>query len=265
MKRKKACAALLCAAMTVSGFPLGGGIVSAQENAKQETEFDIYVSPQGSDTEGDGSESAPYATIDRAREAARELTADGGSATVSVGEGKYFLEEPVTFGPEDSHVTYVGDNAVLTGAKTLEDLEWENYEGEIRVASVGAGLGIDQLFIGGEQQTDIRITMQTRCSRGVRARLISRREARDGKIRQEDISVPCIQISGAGILTGSQGKTILRWGFPMSGSATITEVPACSPARSWWKISLRSWTLRENGTMTMRRAGYMYGRRKAWI
>ena len=153
MKRKKACAALLCAAMTVSGFPLGGGIVSAQENAKQETEFDIYVSPQGSDTEGDGSESAPYATIDRAREAARELTADGGSATVSVGEGKYFLEEPVTFGPEDSHVTYVGDNAVLTGAKTLEDLEWENYEGEIRVASVGAGLGIDQLFIGGEQQT----------------------------------------------------------------------------------------------------------------
>ena len=90
MKRKKACAALLCAAMTVSGFPLGGGIVSAQENAKQETEFDIYVSPQGSDTEGDGSESAPYATIDRAREAARELTADGGSATVSVGEGKYF-------------------------------------------------------------------------------------------------------------------------------------------------------------------------------
>ena len=153
MKRKKACAALLCAAMTLSGFPLGGGIVSAQENKVQGTDFDIYVSPKGSDTEGDGSEAHPYATIDRAREAARELTADGDSVTVNVGEGKYFLEEPIVFGPEDSHVAYVGDNAVLTGAKTLENLEWENYEGEIQVASVEAGLGIDQLFIGGEQQT----------------------------------------------------------------------------------------------------------------
>ena len=123
MKRKKACAALLCAAMTVSGFPLGGGIVSAQENVTQETDFDIYVSPQGSDSEGDGSEAKPYATIDKAREAARELTADGSSVTVSVGEGKYFLEDPVVFGPEDSNVTYVGDNAVLTGAEALENLE----------------------------------------------------------------------------------------------------------------------------------------------
>ena len=153
MKRKKACAALLCAAMTVSGFPLGGGIVSAQENVTQETDFDIYVSPQGSDSEGDGSEAKPYATIDKAREAARELTADGSSVTVSVGEGKYFLEDPVVFGPEDSNVTYVGDNAVLTGAEALENLEWENYEGEIRVASVEPGLGIDQLFIDGTQQT----------------------------------------------------------------------------------------------------------------
>ena len=153
MKRKKACAALLCAAMTVSGFPLGGGIVSARQNVTQETDFDIYVSPQGSDSEGDGSEENPYATLDKAREAVRELTADGGSATVSVGEGKYFLEDPVVFGPEDSNVTYVGDNAVLTGAKPLENLEWENYEGEIQVASVEAGLGIDQLFIDGAQQT----------------------------------------------------------------------------------------------------------------
>ena len=152
MKRKKVCAALLCTAMAVSGVPLGAQAAGGQDGDGQEMDFDIYVSPDGSDSEGDGSEENPYATIDKAREAAQKVTAEKGSALVSIGEGRYFLEEPVTFGPEDSNVTYVGSNAVLTGAKTLKDLKWDTYDGEIQVTSVEPGLGIDQLFIDGSQQ-----------------------------------------------------------------------------------------------------------------
>ena len=199
MKRKKVCAALLCTAMAVSGVPLGAQAAGGQDGDGQEMDFDIYVSPDGSDSEGDGSEENPYATIDKAREAAQKVTAEKGSALVSIGEGRYFLEEPVTFGPEDSNVTYVGSNAVLTGAKTLKDLKWDTYDGEIQVTSVEPGLGI----------------------------------APAGRTRQADTSEPFILINGAGIPTGSQGKMIPLSGFPTSGSAIITEGPACSPALSW--------------------------------
>lgn len=144
---KKVLATLLCLTMATTVLPT----VAYAETGEKAESYDIYVTVSGSDTKGDGSKTKPYATIEKAKEEARKRN-DKGTVTVSIGEGKYFIENPIQFDAEDSNVTYVGDNAILTGAKTLTNLEWKDYENEIKVADVDPGLGIDQLFIDGSQQ-----------------------------------------------------------------------------------------------------------------
>lgn len=150
MNSKKICLFLLSLAISASSISLEN--VAAKEKEDKISGYDIYVAVNGSNTDGDGSEAKPYATLDKAREAARELSSDTHNVRVSIGEGKYFVGEPIVFDAKDSNVTYVGDHAVLTGAKTLTDLTWENYSDSIKVASVESGQEIDQLFIDGEQQ-----------------------------------------------------------------------------------------------------------------
>ena len=152
MNKKRIFAFLLCFAMSATSISLEN-VMAKEVSDAADAAYDIFVAVDGSDTEGDGSEDKPYATLDKAKEAARELDKDNGSVRVSIGEGKYFVNDSIEFSAEDSNVTYVGNNAVLSGAKTLSDLKWDDYDRNIKVASVEAGLGIDQLFISGEQQT----------------------------------------------------------------------------------------------------------------
>jgi len=63
---------------------------------------ELYVSPSGSDSAA-GTERAPFRTITRARDAARQLAKP---ATVYLRGGKYVLDEPVVFGVQDGGVTY---------------------------------------------------------------------------------------------------------------------------------------------------------------
>ena len=87
----------------------------------EEFQADFYISPQGSD-ENDGSENAPFATFDRARQAVRELDRQGKSAvTVAVRAGEYNVDQ-ILFaeqdsGSEDCPVIYKahGGEAVLNG------------------------------------------------------------------------------------------------------------------------------------------------------
>ena len=62
---------------------------------------DIYVSPNGDDINGDGSEEKPFATLERARTAVRELpkTED---IVVEFADGFYFMNETVMFDEFDS-------------------------------------------------------------------------------------------------------------------------------------------------------------------
>ena len=90
--------------------------------------FALFVSPSGSDATGDGSASAPFASIARAQAAVRAATANASlplsaDAVVNVAAGTYVWPQPLRFGAADSgtggfSVRYVGAGlpAVFVGA-----------------------------------------------------------------------------------------------------------------------------------------------------
>ena len=90
---------------------------------------DFVVAPDGDDA-NDGSLEAPFATLERAREAVRQrLRSDAsGDLLVHIRHGRYELAETFVLGPEDSPVggtvtyaAYPGETATLSGGQALVD------------------------------------------------------------------------------------------------------------------------------------------------
>jgi len=88
---------------------------------------DFYVAPGGDDA-NPGTEAEPFATLARARDAARGRIAAGlsGDLSVLVRGGTYRITEPIVFGPEDGgtevhRVTYAAYPGEVPGisASTL--------------------------------------------------------------------------------------------------------------------------------------------------
>lgn len=99
----------------------------------------LFVSPQGSDT-ADGSAARPFATIQRAMQAVRDLKlaqTEPGPVTVTLAAGTYPLSAPLVFGPEDSGtakspVTWRsadGAQAVISGGQPIPG-PWTKVEGK---------------------------------------------------------------------------------------------------------------------------------------
>ena len=98
----------------------------------QPVEFDkivlsVYVSPDGDDA-NPGTETQPFKTIQKAREAVRNTKTDEkGNKEVNILPGVYFLTEPLRFGPEDGgsisdgywQVFYEGHDAHVSGGKRI--------------------------------------------------------------------------------------------------------------------------------------------------
>lgn len=93
------------------------------------TATEFHVSPTGSN-ESDGSVAAPFATIERARDAIRRLpTAErtAGPVNVFLHAGRHRLTRPVVFSPEDSgtaeapviYSARLGEQAVLDGGRAV--------------------------------------------------------------------------------------------------------------------------------------------------
>ena len=117
--------------------------------------LDLYVSPQGKDT-NPGTQGAPLATLAAARDAARTV-AGKEKVSVHVADGAYHLPETLVFSPEDSGsaefpVVYRAENeggAILSGGSELK-LEWKPFRDSIFQAATPEGLEVDQLFINGK-------------------------------------------------------------------------------------------------------------------
>ncbi len=132
----------------------------------------LYVDTKGNDRwsgkllePNAGKTDGPFATVQRARDAVRELKA--GQAlknpiTVAIRGGKYYFEETLRFTAEDSgsrefpirYQAYVGETVILSGGKKLAG--WKPYKGQIICAEVPGCKGgvwkFRQIFLNGEPQ-----------------------------------------------------------------------------------------------------------------
>lgn len=133
----------------------GGGVAQAEAMKK------FYVAPTGDDANS-GTEAEPFATIERARDAVREInvpmTAD---IVVILAGGTYSVSEPVVFDHRDSgrgghKVVYRaarGEKPVLSGAKAIEG--WEPAEDGIWKASTDLP-DFRQLYVDGKRAVRAR-------------------------------------------------------------------------------------------------------------
>ncbi|SEH03772.1 Right handed beta helix region [Nonomuraea solani] len=115
--------------------------------------FQIYVAPTGDDS-GPGTFERPFATLERARSAARE--ADGG-AVVQLRGGTHVLDRPFELTEADSGTVYQAygygtpsqEEAVVSGGRTIT--AWEERDG-LWAAEVG-DLETRQLYVDGRRAT----------------------------------------------------------------------------------------------------------------
>ncbi|HOZ45140.1 MAG TPA: right-handed parallel beta-helix repeat-containing protein [Candidatus Hydrogenedentes bacterium] len=130
----------------------------------------FYVALDGDDA-NPGTEEAPYATVSRVRDAIRALKANDAlpvsGVTVSIRSGRYFLDEAITLGPEDSgteespivYAAYPGEAVILSGGRAISG--WKPVGGnrwEVELADVAAGTWyFRQLFADGKRLTRARI------------------------------------------------------------------------------------------------------------
>ncbi|MFC1712393.1 HEAT repeat domain-containing protein [Candidatus Poribacteria bacterium] len=140
-----------------------------QERINESRRFatDLYVAVHGSD-QNPGTRSRPFATIQRARDAVRQIKETATEPiTVHVRGGTYYLSEPVVFTPEDSgtedvpitYAAYKGEKAKIRGSVKL-DLQWSEYRDGIMQAEIPAvkqdKLSFLQLSVAGRRQRPAR-------------------------------------------------------------------------------------------------------------
>ena len=122
----------------------------------------LHVSISGSDN-NPGTPQLPFATLHGAQQAVREVKKANVPTTVVVHAGTYYLESPLTFGPEDSgspggrikYAAQPGEAVTLSGGVRLA-CNWRPYRDGIMMASVQRGLDFTQLFVNGKRQVRAR-------------------------------------------------------------------------------------------------------------
>jgi hypothetical protein len=113
-----------------------------------------FVSPAGDDT-NPGTLGKPFATLERAQQAARLKRGD-----VILRGGNYYLPETLVFTARDSGTeetpvvfeNYPGETPVVSGGRRLENLDWQPFTNGIVQAKVPADVLTEELFVNGERQ-----------------------------------------------------------------------------------------------------------------
>jgi hypothetical protein len=130
-------------------------------NPQDPPKADFVVSPTGNDT-GAGTMAAPFATLERARDAVRELGSKK-PVTVLVRAGTYFLDRPLEFKAGDSGtpgapVTYAafpGDRVVLSGGTPIHGAKLGDLGGRPMWAAESPETR--QLFVNGRRAPRTRL------------------------------------------------------------------------------------------------------------
>jgi hypothetical protein len=140
--------------------------------SKESARADFYVATDGSDANV-GTKEEPFATLERARDAVRELKrTKEGPITVLVRGGVYYLGETLIFGPEDSgkdqpitYAAYPGEIPVISGGRKIVG-EWQPYRDGIMMCELPEAkegkLNFTQLFVNGKRQIRARCAWSDR-------------------------------------------------------------------------------------------------------
>ncbi|MHC4227998.1 MAG: right-handed parallel beta-helix repeat-containing protein, partial [Planctomycetota bacterium] len=126
---------------------------------------ELFVAPDGSD-DNVGTKARPFATIQRAQEAVRDV-AGKEPVTVNLRAGTYYLTKPVVFGAEDSgavnrivvYKAYEKEKVRVSGGKRLS-LQWQEHKGGIKKAKISRAIiesaAFDQFFVNGQRRHKAR-------------------------------------------------------------------------------------------------------------
>jgi hypothetical protein len=154
------------AAVAVGGVVQGFGEFNGEKEAEEPLVSTgtkaFYVSRAGGDG-NPGTESRPFATLDRARRAVQHTVKDGEPVQVWIREGTYYLDVPLTIDPKDSgapsapvaYSAYPGEEVTLSGGCALT-CKWSPYKDGILRTAVPQGLNFTQLFVNGKRQNRAR-------------------------------------------------------------------------------------------------------------
>ena len=149
---KRVIAIMISVFITVTGYVDFANVIFKAEPIMVE----YYVSEDGNDS-NDGSQQAPFATIERARDEARKYTDDmSGNIVIHIEEGVYTLSDTLTFNEKDSGtngyaVKYVGENAVISGGTQISNFSLYDADENIYAAKVPEGLNFRQVYVDGEK------------------------------------------------------------------------------------------------------------------
>ncbi|HSQ76815.1 MAG TPA: right-handed parallel beta-helix repeat-containing protein [Bacteroidota bacterium] len=157
--------------MRLSVF-LGLALLAAGCGGTEEQGKSLYVAPAGSDS-NPGTMEKPFLTLERARDAIREMTRTAGvpegGVTVLLRGGTHTREQPFDLRPEDSgednapvvYAAYPGETPVVMGGRRIAD--WKalsrdikgmraDLKGRVYVADVSKGWLFHYLYVNGEPQ-----------------------------------------------------------------------------------------------------------------
>lgn len=142
---------------------LKGTSLSGELSSSTEGRTIFYVSPDGKDTwsgllptatqqGGDG----PFASIERARDAAREK---GGTNTIALGKGDYYLTRPIVFDARDTGLILTArcnEAPILHGGPRVRDFAQQADGRWTAPLKLPPDEGVGDLFVNGIRQTRAR-------------------------------------------------------------------------------------------------------------
>ncbi|SFD52714.1 Right handed beta helix region [Paenibacillus catalpae] len=226
-----------------SGMPAGGVQAAESESSSQSSGTVFYVSPNGSDSNS-GSEEAPFLTLEKARDAIRQLKQspglpDGG-VTVYLRGGTYnrtgsFLLEEQDSGTADKPITYKaypGESVRLSGGLNLEKSWFEPVTDEAvlnRIISTDARTKVVQVDLAAHGIADYGVM------------------SRHGYYKANDVS----QTPPMELYIEGEGMTLARW--PNNGTVQMGDIVDPGPTRKDADLQTRG------GTFT-----YTYERPELW-
>jgi len=123
----------------------------------------LFVSVTNGNDANAGSITSPFKTLEKAKETVRDLSRTA-PITVYLRAGTYYLDSTLIFTPQDggtaiapiTYSAYKAEKVILSGAKkfSVPASGWTAYPGNanIKVATIAAGLYVDQLFVNGKRQ-----------------------------------------------------------------------------------------------------------------